>query len=129
MARTAHHLPLSLNRLTPDRPPGGSPLRSVVVHDLRYSARELADAVRESRRPRPRAIRRQVDFRSFPRHTHDPSVARWSAQEERRARQRLRSRLGASLRLVNSPTGLARHAAETVDIPPTRHRRGSLWLA
>ncbi|WP_259370089.1 hypothetical protein [Streptomyces lincolnensis] len=67
---------------------------------------------------------------SFPRHRRDGSVAEWSALEERRARQRLRAQVGTLLRLVNATTGeLALDAADTVDIPPARHRRSSLWLA
>lgn len=67
---------------------------------------------------------------SFARHQRDGSVAEWSALEERRARQRLRAQVGTLLRLVNATTGeLALDAADTVDIPPARHRRGSLWLA
>ncbi|MGW7255102.1 hypothetical protein [Streptomyces sp. NPDC054834] len=102
----------------------------MVLHDLRYGARSLSDAARESRRPHPCAVRRKVDFYSFARHGHDRSVARWSAIEERRARQRLRAQVGALLRLVNSSADeLALDATDSVDVPPTRHRRGSLWLA
>ncbi len=75
-------------------------------------------------------VRRTVAVHSWPRHQRDRSVARWSAAEERRARQRLRTQAGSLLRLVNSATGeLALDAADTVDVPPARHRRGSLWLA
>ncbi|MEU9081926.1 hypothetical protein [Streptomyces sp. NPDC048357] len=75
-------------------------------------------------------VRRTVDVYSFPRHQQDRSVARWSAAEERRARQRLRAQVGTVLRLVRSTADeLALDAADTVDIPPARHRRGSLWLA
>ncbi|MFB9435066.1 hypothetical protein [Streptomyces showdoensis] len=53
-----------------------------------------------------------------------------AAVEERRARQRLRARLGVVIRLVDSPAGrLAPEAADTVDVPPARHRRAALWLA
>ncbi|MFF4401064.1 hypothetical protein [Streptomyces sp. NPDC001480] len=129
VARTAHHVPAAHSRDADDHRPG-SPWRSVVLYDLRYSARSLTDAARESRRPRPRAVRRKVDFRSFARHGHDRCVAQWSALEERRARQRLRTQLGNVLRLVNTAAGeLALDAAEAVDVPPARHRRGSLWLA
>jgi hypothetical protein len=71
-----------------------------------------------------------VDVYSFARHQRDPSVAEWSAVEERRARQRLRTQVGTLPRLVNTTAGaLALDAADTVDVPPARHRRGSLWLA
>ncbi|MEU2914325.1 hypothetical protein ACWCQ0_33490 [Streptomyces massasporeus] len=57
-------------------------------------------------------------------------MARWSAVEERRARQRLRTQVGTLLRLVNTTADeLALEDADTVDIRPARHRRGSLWLA
>ncbi|WP_053696429.1 hypothetical protein [Streptomyces sp. NRRL F-5755] len=102
----------------------------MVLHDLRYSARTLAEAARESRRPRPRTVRRTVAIHSFPRYQRDRSVARWSAQEERRARQRLRRQVGTVVGLLNSAAGeLALDVADTVDVPPVRHRRGSLWLA
>ncbi|MGW5424852.1 hypothetical protein [Streptomyces sp. NPDC003943] len=107
----------------------GRPWRAVVIRDLRYDARGLTVAAREGRRPVPRAVRRVVEVYSFPRHQQDPSVARWAAAEERRARQRLRARLGAVVRLVNSVGGLAVEAADVVDVPPARHRRGALWLA
>ncbi|MFE9927921.1 hypothetical protein [Streptomyces sp. NPDC005533] len=75
-------------------------------------------------------MRRTVAVYAFPRHQQDRSVARWSAQEERRARQRLRAQVGTLLRLVRSTSDeLALDAADMVDIPPARHRRSSLWLA
>jgi hypothetical protein len=38
--------------------------------------------------------------------------------------------MGTLLSLVNTTAGeLALDAADTVDVPPARHRRGSLWLA
>lgn len=102
----------------------------MVLYDLRYSAHTFTDATRNSRRPQPRMIRRTVDVYSFPRHQKDPSVARWSAVEERRARARLRAQVGTLLGLVHSRAGeLALDAADAVDIPPARHRRSSLWLA
>jgi hypothetical protein len=71
-----------------------------------------------------------VDVYSFARYQRDGSVAQWSAIEERRARQRLRTQLGTLLGLVNTSAGvLALDAADTVEIPPARHRHGSLWLA
>ncbi|PNG22673.1 hypothetical protein [Streptomyces cahuitamycinicus] len=102
----------------------------MILYDLRYSARTLTDAARQSRRPQPRKVRRTVAIYSFPRHQRDRSVAEWSATEERRARQRLRAQVGALLRMVNSTAGeLALDAVDTMDIVPARHRRGSLWLA
>ncbi|MFG3722938.1 hypothetical protein ACGF8D_34670 [Streptomyces massasporeus] len=129
MTRTAHHTRPPHGRRAHDNSPG-TPWCSVVLHDLRYSARGITDATRESRRPRPHKVRRAVDVYSFARYRRDASVARWSAVEERRARQRLRSDVGTLLGLVNTTAGeLALDAADTVDIPPARHRRGSLWLA
>ncbi|MFJ4280504.1 hypothetical protein [Streptomyces massasporeus] len=129
MTRTAHHIRPPHSRKAYDNSPG-TPWCSVVLHDLRYSARSITEATGECRRPRPRKIRRAVDVYSFARYQRDASVARWSALEERRARQRLRTQVGTLLRLVNTTSGeLALDAADTVDIPPARHRRGSLWLA
>ncbi|KKZ71249.1 hypothetical protein VO63_24420 [Streptomyces showdoensis] len=92
----------------------------MVLHDLR--ARRGAAA--------PTPVRRSVAVYSFPRHNRDRTVARMAAVEERRARQRLRARLGVVIRLVDSPAGrLAPEAADTVDVPPARHRRAALWLA
>ncbi|WP_369193964.1 hypothetical protein [Streptomyces djakartensis] len=71
-----------------------------------------------------------MEIHSFPRYRRDGSVAEWAAQEERRARQRLRARAGMLLRLVNTASGhLALDAADSVDVPPARHRRGALGLA
>ncbi|OLZ44178.1 hypothetical protein AVW11_35030 [Streptomyces amritsarensis] len=102
----------------------------MVLYDLRYSAHTFSEAIRESRRPQPHVVRRMVDVYSFPRYRQDRSVARWSAEEESRARQRLRAQVGTLLRLVRANAGgLALDAAHTVEIPPARHRRSSLWLA
>ncbi|MEU3755724.1 hypothetical protein AB0H17_23595 [Streptomyces olivoreticuli] len=121
MARTAHHLPPSLgNSVPPDRA-----WRSVILFDLRYSSRSVAEAARDSRRVRPQVVRRVVDVYCFPRHNRDRSVARWSATEERRAWQRLRCQAGIARRLVNADTG----AADDIDVLPANHRHGSLWLA
>ncbi|MFD5912898.1 hypothetical protein ACFWHL_29705 [Streptomyces massasporeus] len=129
VTRTAHHIRPPHSRSAYDRS-SGKPWRSVVLHDLRYSARSFADAKRESTRPRPHKVRRAVDVYSFARYQRDASVAQWSAVEERRARQRLRTQVGTLLGLVNTTADeLALDAADTVDIPPARHRRGSLWLA
>ncbi|MEU7015643.1 hypothetical protein AB4225_32485 [Streptomyces sp. 2RAF24] len=111
MSRTAHHVPPSHARVAGDRRPGG-PWHALVLHDPR------------------RGTRRSVAVYSFPRHNRDRSVARMAAQAERRARQRLRARLGVVVRLVGSRTGaLAVDAADAVDIPPARHRHAALWLA
>ncbi|MCX4676958.1 hypothetical protein OG413_16885 [Streptomyces sp. NBC_01433] len=55
----------------------------------------------------------------FPRHNRDGGVARWSAQEERRARQRLRTQVGRLLGLMNADVGggISVEAAEVVEIP------------
>jgi hypothetical protein len=71
-----------------------------------------------------------VDVYCFPRHNRDRGLSRWSALEERRARQRLRTQAGILRRLVNTPTGeLALEAAEAVDVPPANHRHSSVWFA
>jgi len=103
VTRTAHHLPPSYGR-SPDGRASGSPWRSVVLYDLRYSARTFTEATRESRRPQPRTVRRTVNVYSFP-HQRDRSVAQGSAAEERRSRQRLRAQVGSLLKLVHSIVG------------------------
>lgn len=116
--------------MTSDDWPAGDPWRSLVLHDLRFCARSLAEASRESRRPRPRPVRRVVDIYSFPRHNRDAPLAEASTGEERRARQRLRSRVGTILRFANSPSAqLDFDAVDSVDIPPARHRHSTIWLA
>ncbi|MEU3889072.1 hypothetical protein [Streptomyces sp. NPDC029041] len=71
-----------------------------------------------------------MEVHSFARRRRDRSIAEWSAREERRARQRLRSRLATLKGLVHDGVdALALEAADAVDIPPTRHRRSSLWHA
>ncbi|ALO10164.1 hypothetical protein AQF52_4570 [Streptomyces venezuelae] len=118
MARTAHHASPARRRGAEEWLPG-QPWQSVVLYDLRYG----------SPGP-PRLIRRAVNVYSLPRHHQDRTVAHWAAQEERRARQRLRSRAGVLLRLVNSPAGaLDLDAADAVDIPPARHRHSGVWVA
>ncbi|WP_406014753.1 hypothetical protein OG520_25660 [Streptomyces sp. NBC_00984] len=129
MTRTAHHLPPAQARKSYGDSPG-SPWHSVILRDLRYSARSLAEAAAEARRPWPQGVRRRVDVYCFPRHNRDRGLARAATLAERRARQRLRARAGVLRRLVNTPTGeLALEAADTVDIPPPNHRHGELWLA
>lgn len=118
MSRTAHHVPPSHVRIAGERRPG-DPWHAVVLYELRRRA---------GHRAVPTLVRRSVAVYSFPRHNRDRSVARMAAAEERRARQRLRARAGVIVRLVNAPGGrLAVGAAETVDVPPARHRRGALW--
>jgi hypothetical protein len=125
VARTAHHLPASQTKKTTSDQPG-APWHSVILLDLRYSARCFAEAAQDSHRPRPRAVRRRVDVYCFPRHNRDRGVSRWSGLEERRARQRLRAQVGIIRRLVNTPTSeLALEAADAADVPPTNHRHSS----
>ncbi|MFF2779054.1 hypothetical protein ACFVU3_29695 [Streptomyces sp. NPDC058052] len=130
MTRTAHHL--SLPRHDTWDTPGGGPWRAVVLYDLRYSARALADATRAGRRPRPVRVRRAVGVYAMPRHQHD-DLTYAANLLERRARQALRARLTAARRLADTPgtrpAPLDPDAADTVDIPPARHRRSALWLA
>ncbi|MFI8966203.1 hypothetical protein ACIGO8_29280 [Streptomyces sp. NPDC053493] len=90
-----------------------------MLYGLRYDARG-----------RVSTVRRAVEVRSFARYGRDPSVARWAAEEERRARQRLRARAGRLVGLVNRPgRALDVEAADRVDVPPARHRRAALWMA
>ncbi|WP_234363769.1 MULTISPECIES: hypothetical protein [unclassified Streptomyces] len=129
MARTAHHPSLARRRSPADWLPG-DPHHAVVLYDLRYDAGDLAEAAREARRPRPRPVRRAVAVHSLPRHRWDKTVAHRAAEQERRARQRLRERVGTVLRLVNTPDGaLDLAAAESVDVPPARHRHSGVWFA
>ncbi len=129
LARTAHHIPASRRRPAAEQP-AGAPWCSLVLPDLRYSAACLAEATREERRPRPRAIRRTAVFSSWPRFSRDSGVASWSATEERRARGRLRTEAGQLMRVVNTPYGpLDADAVEGADIAPAYHRHSSLWLA
>ncbi|MCB5169055.1 hypothetical protein LG634_30115 [Streptomyces bambusae] len=102
----------------------------MVLYDLRYSAADLGEAARASRRPQPRRIRRTVAVYAFPRYAQDRSVAESSTRAERRERQRLRTRTGLLLRLLHSaPPARAAALAGLVDVAPARHRRSSLWLA
>ncbi|MFD0373596.1 hypothetical protein [Streptomyces sp. NPDC127114] len=113
MSRTAHHRPPAHCRAA-GFPRDGAPWRAVVLYDLRYDRHGV-----------PRRIRREVTVYSWARHHRDGSVRRWAVTEERRARQRLRTALGAARRLANT----ARQDADSVDIPPARHRRAALWWA
>ncbi|MEK9517861.1 hypothetical protein ACIOMM_07590 [Streptomyces sp. NPDC087908] len=129
MARTAHHIPGSRRWPTDEQRPG-APWRSLVLYDLRHDRARRADDGDDRERPRPRAVRRAVAFRSWPRFNRDAGVARTSAREERRARQRLRAGTGRLLHLVNNPGGTVDpDAADLLDIPPAHHRHASLWLA
>ncbi|MFE9489318.1 hypothetical protein ACFYNF_23230 [Streptomyces sp. NPDC006641] len=129
MTRTAHHLRPSRTRKSYDDGPG-APWHSVILNDLRYSARSLTEAAADARRPWPQRIHRRVDVRRFPRHNRDRGISRAATLTERRARQRLRARTTLLRHLVNTPAGeLSLEAADTIDIPPANHRHGELWLA
>ncbi|MEE1747477.1 hypothetical protein [Streptomyces sp. JV184] len=129
MTRTAHHLRPSRTRKSYDDGPG-APWHSVILNDLRYSARSLTEAAADARRPWPQRIHRRVDVRRFPRHNRDRGISRAATLTERRARQRLRARATLLRHLVNTPAGeLSLEAADTIDIPPANHRHGELWLA
>ncbi|WP_329275586.1 hypothetical protein [Streptomyces sp. NBC_00691] len=129
MARTAHHIPRSRRRPAAEKTPG-APWRSLVLYDLRHASARRAGTGADREHPHPRTIRRLVVFRRWPRFNQDSGVARWSAQEERRARRRLRAQVGRVLSAVNAPDGtVTPDAADTVDIPPARHRHSSLWFA
>ncbi|WP_328776577.1 hypothetical protein OHU17_24455 [Streptomyces goshikiensis] len=129
MSRTAHHI---RSRRAPapdaalrDEHVNAEHVHTVLVHtvlvrDLRFSARCLAEAARAGRRARPQALRRHVTVRRLPRYLRDSSVAVMAAQEERRARQRLRADVRSVLLLGH---------AEDADVLPARHRHGVLWLA
>ncbi|GHB39105.1 hypothetical protein GCM10010347_05720 [Streptomyces cirratus] len=125
MSRTAHHI---RSRRRTDHT---AAVLAVLVHDLRYSARCRAEAARGRHRPRPQATRRHTAIRHFPRVRRDRSVSRWAAQEERRARQRLRADARTLLRLTHPGRDgqLDLRPAEETDIRPARHRRAALWLA
>jgi hypothetical protein len=104
----------------------------VVVSDLRYSARSLVEAERERRRPRPEPVRRRVDVYSYARSAvRDRSLSRMAAHEERRARQRLRVRLGVARRSADRPgrSGpvLRGDFGNSTDIGPVRHRHSAVW--
>ncbi|MFE3992358.1 hypothetical protein ACFXPW_11855 [Streptomyces goshikiensis] len=124
MSRTAHHI-RSRRGPAPDAALRAEHVHTVLVHtvlvrDLRFSARCLAEASRAGRRARPQALRRHVTVRRLPRYLRDSSVAVMAAQEERRARQRLRADVRSVLLLGR---------AEDADVLPARHRHGALWLA
>ncbi|MFI6005592.1 hypothetical protein ACIA98_35235 [Streptomyces sp. NPDC051366] len=119
MSRTAHHI-RSRRRPAPGAVLHDVLVRDVLVRDLRFSARCLAEASRAGRRARPHALRRRVTIRRLPRLLRDSSVAVMAAQAERRARQRLRADVRSLLLLGR---------AEDADVLPARHRHGALWLA
>ncbi|WP_055602132.1 hypothetical protein [Streptomyces aureus] len=102
----------------------------LTLYDLRHGGACRAATCSGRERPHPRAIRRTVVFHRWPRFNRDAGVARAAAHEERRARQRLRLRVGRVLSVVNAPDGtIDLDAADTVDIPPARHRHSELWFA
>ncbi|MFJ4539768.1 hypothetical protein ACIP39_27945 [Streptomyces tibetensis] len=71
-----------------------------------------------------------MDVYAFARRRRDRSIAEWSALEERRARQRLRTQVGTLMGLVRHGVDeLALEAVDSVDVPPARHRRSALWHA
>jgi hypothetical protein len=71
-----------------------------------------------------------VNVYCFPRRNRDRSIASWSTQEERRARQGFRKQATTIRRLVNAAFGeLAPEAADTVDVPTSRQRHSSIWMA
>ncbi|MEU8433861.1 hypothetical protein AB0F18_13230 [Streptomyces sp. NPDC029216] len=126
MSRTAHHTP---HRQTPfgierhaehasDRPwreyLRNLPWRRHTVHDLRYSAAEIALAEKEGRRPQPRQIRRSFEIFAYCCAFSD-GITEDANLEERTARRRLRNELR-----------LALHDADT-DITPARHRYSAHW--
>jgi hypothetical protein len=130
VSRTAHHAPSSLSRAFRPRV-DGEPWRSVLLYDLRYSDRVLADAARAGRRPRPRRVRRHVRVRSFERYlARNSTIAESATLDERAARQRLRAQTHAVRALVDSGPGTALDvdAADLVDVPPVRHRHHQLRL-
>ncbi|GHA63783.1 hypothetical protein ACIQRS_09030 [Streptomyces termitum] len=137
MSRTAHHLTRAAwDTEATDGTPPGSPWHALTLYDLRYASRTEgpvgAPAATDRVRPTHRVhrVRRHVAVHWLPRHQHDPAVGRWAARLERRARQDLRARLGAVRRLARTPGGpLDLDAADTVDVPPARHRHGARWLA
>ncbi|MCX4847777.1 hypothetical protein [Streptomyces sp. NBC_00893] len=129
MTRTAHHVPPSRATIT-YVDDSNAPWHSVTLIGLRYSTRSLAEATVQARRPRPQTVRRRVDVYRFPRHNRDRNISRASTLEERRTRQRLRTQTGVLRRLLNTPaSALTLEAADAIDIPPPKHRHGSLWQA
>lgn len=133
VSRTVHHIP---NTHAHDSTRGtvspGAPWRTVVLVDLRYSAACLAQAGREGCRPRPRRRRHSVRVYSYARYAvRSRSVSREAAQDERRARQALRTGLGAlhrQLAVLGCGEEVAR-AAVDLDVVPARHRHNAVWQA
>ncbi|MFJ3924165.1 hypothetical protein [Streptomyces sp. NPDC090022] len=136
MSRTAHHI---RSRRAPargwfDLPAAehrpGLPLHELTLRDLRHSARCRATAASAGHRPRPARVTRRVAIRSLARFTCDPSVARWAAEGEGRARRRVRDDLRRVLRTAHPRPGVPAAAAVAyADIAPYRHRRTALWQA
>ncbi|GAA2392388.1 hypothetical protein Cme02nite_12240 [Catellatospora methionotrophica] len=106
-----HHLPLPLT---------GTALRVAELFDLRYSDACLRDAHREGRRPRPRRLRHRIEVHRWARwRPGDGDAARFAAQGERQARQRLRLALRAAVRDPRDPD---------LDVLPYHHHHGAQWL-
>lgn len=130
MSRTAHHpIPRRLEEAGGSAF-SGAPWRSVRCFDLRYNARVLAEAAREGRRPRPRRIVRRVDVYAWGRHLAcDGEIGAAAALAEGRERMRLRVGVVRVRAVVHGSAagGFDVTAAESVDIPPARHRRNGLY--
>ncbi|MEY9969057.1 hypothetical protein ABIA33_007144 [Streptacidiphilus sp. MAP12-16] len=130
-SRTVHHIPNTHAHdstrviLSPS-----APWQTVVLVDLRYSAACLAQAAREGRRPRPQRRRYSVLVYSYARYAaRSRSVSREAAQDERRARQALRTRLDTvhrQLAVRGYGEEFAR-AAVDLDVVPARHRHNVVW--
>ncbi|MFH0176683.1 hypothetical protein ACIA6D_05070 [Streptomyces cacaoi] len=125
MSRTVHHVRLR-HRVRPDDRPsqrwGWSTGHR--LGELRYSARELARARRERRRPVPVPLVCAFRSYTFPRSLN----ARIDGPYESRARAALSVfRSTARNRLRAAPPGALLSAAEDLDHPPTRHRHQNVW--
>ncbi|MYW00007.1 hypothetical protein GT354_17285 [Streptomyces sp. SID3343] len=97
----------------------------MILYDLRYSDRVLLDAARAGRRPQPRHVRVYSFERCLARNS---SIAQSATLDERRARQRLRALTHALRARVDTRAGAALdlEAADSVDVPPARHRHDQL---
>ncbi|MEU9891249.1 hypothetical protein [Sphaerisporangium sp. NPDC051011] len=129
MSRTAHHV---RSRRAQDgdegRARGWTPWRAVTVTGLRYAQAEVAGASKEGRRPRPRLVRRRVEFYSFPGAHGRGSVTQDATIEERRERSRLRDRLSAVTKRVGALRLSEVDDQDDLDVHPYRPRHGVLWL-
>ncbi|MFD9432525.1 hypothetical protein [Streptomyces sp. NPDC060002] len=127
MSRTVHHVRLR-HRVHPDqRPSQRLGLGRDTGHrltELRYSARELARARHERRRPLPDPLVRAFRSYTFPRSLNE----RIAGPYESRARAALSVfRSTARNHLRAAPPGALLAAAEELDHPPTRHRHQDVW--